>query len=543
MSVVLGLNGAPLVGHDASAALVVDGEIVASVEEERLSRSKRAMSQHPEGALREVLRLAGLHFTDVDLIAIPWVPEAMGFSSTELEGALRSWTSGLDLDNHATVGVRFVPHHLAHAYSGLCFAETSFEGRAVRALILDGTGECVSGAAYDLSRPDTPLWQLGQTGSLGIYYEAVTEYLGFSWGDEGKVMGLAAYGRPGEFDLPEMPDTRSSSLPKIWPKNSGSTKHRHERIRRGLVDRFRVSLGTKVDFQTAADIAHAVQIKLQARVLSYVDELCSGAEVLIYSGGFALNCAINRQVALLCRARGVELVIPPVASDTGVALGAAVEGALQLGERVTPTSVYLGRAPLVMDLAAVARQEFGLTVRAVAPEVIAEDLYYGDRVYGWCDGRAEVGPRSLGGRSIIARCDSARLRDRINALKGREIWRPLAPSSSIQAFEDYFHGECPSLYMIIAAKAADPANPDLAGVVHVDGTARPQVVENSGPYKDLLKAVGKLTGRAMVTCTSFNKAGEPMVYSVRDVIRTALELGLDGVAGDGFCIEMKSSNQ
>lgn len=162
-----------------------------------------------------------------------------------------------------------------------------------------------------------------------------------------------------------------------------------------------------------------------------------------------------------------------------------------------------------------------------------------DWVVGWLDGGAEIGPRSLGARSINARPDSERVRDRVNVMKGRESWRPLAPSIAADAFADNLIG-VPSAFMLHASRVRDAAFGRLAGVAHVDGTSRPQVVSRDSAYGDLLDAVGKSGPCPAVLCTSFNRAGEPMVYTVQEGLAAARAMNLDALAGDGWIAQLSA---
>jgi len=183
----------------------------------------------------------------------------------------------------------------------------------------------------------------------------------------------------------------------------------------------------------------------------------------------------------------------------------------------------------------------GAATRPVSPAELADGLLDHDVLCGWFEGRAEVGPRALGKRSVLARADSARVRDRLNVIKGRENWRPLAPSVLSSEFTASFRG-VPSPYMLINCTASTSAAKPLAGVIHVDNTARPQVVDGvleGGPYAALLKEIENRTGHASVTCTSFNPAGMPIVYTPEDAYRAAAQMGLDLLAGDGWCVPIR----
>jgi carbamoyltransferase len=378
---------------------------------------------------------------------------------------------------------------------------------------------------------------LPQASSPGIYYEAATQYLGFRWGDEGKTMGLAAYGRNLNIEVPSLSDQRFYGSIPTQKTLEDSPRHVHAGVRYSIIEAFRALHGNDLSFNQRADIALASQYVIMQRILDYVTELLDEIDILILSGGVALNCATNAQVAALCDAKGVRLIIPPPASDTGVALGSSLAGVDD------PTSVeplddaFLGRMYTADMIAHELRKENVIVKEADTQELVLK-LLEQSAVCGWFEGRSEIGPRALGKRSIIARPDSTALRDRINVLKGRESWRPLAPSLTQSEFERSFAGSIPSSYMLINAFISGNARNRLASVVHVDDTSRPQVVTSSGAYHTLLKEMGKLNGTEAVICTSFNRAGEPIVYTPVEALQSARAMKLDYLAGDGWYISL-----
>jgi carbamoyltransferase len=535
MSTVLGVNGFPYVGHDAGAALLVEREIVAAVEEERLVRVKRASGRPPVNAIAEVLDLAGISGRDVDCVTYPWLPSAMGVAESDVEEAIRNWLGCAGCPTRKELQIRFVEHHLAHALSGVAFVPDGIAGRRVGMLVLDGSGESTGGACYLYDGELTRRWSLAQEASLGIYYEAVSEYLGFSWGEEGKTMGLASYGRESDLAVPPLADRRSDGEGPTFMEESPHAVH--TRLRRSFVEAFARLHGEFLSFNRSADVAYAAQELVAGRILEYVNELVDDVDVVVLSGGVALNCSINAQVAALCRRKDVELVIPPPASDAGVALGATVAGVDDPASVSPLADGYLGRAFAPEEIAR-ELDECGVAVQRTDTAELAAQLLDRSLVCGWFEGRSELGPRALGKRSIVARADSAAVRDRINGLKGREAWRPLAPSLTPREFERSFPEGVPSPYMLIAARVASQAARRLRGVVHVDDTSRPHVVSAPGPYRDLLREIGDATGTEAVICTSFNRAGEPLVYTPRDALSSARAMGLDLLAGDGWTIPL-----
>ena len=535
-SVVLGLHGFSGLGHDAAAALVVGDEVLAAVEEERLIRKKRAIRRPPVAAIKEVLSVAGIRPQEIDRIAYPWDPVAVGIDASRVEDAIASWFTAAGFPRPKDLRVEFIKHHEAHAWSGIAFVPDDVRPLRLAALVVDGSGESTAGGLFTVSDGDLEQrWLLGQQGSLGVYYEAASEYVGFPLGNEGKTMGLASYGRLNGRAVPELPDARfDGDLPRAPVEGPAAEEH-YGRLRRRLIDQLRALHGDSLSFNERADVALAAQEAVSERMLLYVHEILDEIDVLVVAGGVALNCFINSAIATACAHAGVRLVIPPPASDTGIALGAAI-AASDVPLSVRCADPYLGRdlAPgaIVDELG-----RAGAAAWEVSLDEIADELVERSAVCGWLTGRAEIGPRALGRRSLIACPGSTRIRDRINFQKGRESWRPLAPSVTAEEFERSFDGH-PSRHMLITATVRPAARDALAAVVHVDATSRPQVVDDASAFDRLLRAVGARTSCEALVCTSFNRAGEPMVYTPTYALRSARAMDLDLLAGDGWCARL-----
>jgi len=533
----MGLNGMRGLGHDAAAALVIDGRLEVAVEEERLARVKRAYGLPPMRAMREVLDVSGLSLADVQLVTYPWLPRAMGVDPSDLEREIRSWFAEAELAPRGDLRIRFIPHHVAHAWSGIAFVPGGPHGRRIGILVLDGSGESTSGACYIHESELSQVWSLNQDSSVGIYFEAVSQYLGFEWGEEGKAMALASYARNPDVPVPPLPDHRTYGSSPPGPYEGDSPRLVHQTLRWRLMERFAALTGDHLPFDRRADVALAGQRVIGKRILDYASELLDEVDVLVLSGGVALNCAVNSEVASICRKKGVDFVVPPPASDTGVAIGGALAASSEDSPIAPVSDPSLGRKFEPCDAARLLHEQ-GERVAEISPKELAGQLVERSQVCGWFQGRSEVGPRALGNRSIIARPDSPTVRDRINLMKGRESWRPLAPSLTAREFGRDFTGSMPSPYMLITAEAVPGAFDRLGGVIHVDNTARPQVVGTEGPYRDLLVEMGEVTGTEAVTCTSFNRSGEPIVYSPADALRSARAMKLDALAGDGWYVAL-----
>jgi carbamoyltransferase len=532
----LGLNGFAGADHDASAALVIDGQVVAAVEEERLNRRRHSPGDQPLLAISEVLSIANVDVRDIDVVCHGWRPEALGIDLRESAAAdaIRQAMRAAGIPLAEKTPVVFADHHLAHFWSGVAFVPPGVSRSMIDGLVIDGAGESTSGALFRLRDGNLEkVWNLGIGGSLGLLYEAATAAIGFRPGDEGKTMGLASYGRCETMDkVPEPLDDRfAGPIPALHDRNEIRRHHRSWLVQM----RSLAPVGTS--FNARADLALGVQSAVESRIMGYLCEVSDPSPVLVIAGGVALNCSINATVAEWCGRRGGALVIPPPANDAGIAIGAAIAVSPDPAGCVAD-GAFLGRAYAPEEIRS-RLTAAGAKVCAISPGEIADGLLERDMLCGWFEGRAEMGPRALGRRAILARADSSRVRDRLNVIKGRENWRPLAPSVLPEEFTASFSG-VPSPYMLVNCSAKVSAMRPLAGVIHVDNTARPQVVDGAaGSFGTLLKEMQKRTGHAVVTCTSFNPAGQPIVYTPEDAYLAAVTMGLDVLAGDGWCVRLR----
>jgi carbamoyltransferase len=523
---VLGVNA---IFHDPSAALVVDGRVVAAAEEERFSRRKHGKRpvpfsawELPEQAMRWCLEEAGLHPQDLDAVAYSFDPslakpaEDMGLDdpwdalrrmyAEAAPGFLTAALPGLHRDQ-----VRFVPHHVAHAASAALAAPVEAAGRPCSVLVLDGRGEQAShlGGRYEDGRLEVLAAQ-ALPHSLGLLYESLTEHLGFlRSSDEYKVMALASYGRPvhldalrrsllttpeGGFEAP-IPD-----LSRFAPRRTG---------------------GEQDWPRPYADLACSVQAAVEELLVELATWLHdrTGDRVLTMAGGTALNCVANTRI---WRETAFEQVwVQPAAGDAGTALGAALQVHAEGAGLAEPfPTAALGRQWGDDELAAVLR---AAAVPFTTPEDLAgevADVLAADGVVAWFDGRSEYGPRALGHRSLLAHPGKASNLERLNDVKGREQFRPVAPMVLLERAEEIFlDGPLPSPYMLFVHRVDPDWQARIPAVVHVDGTARVQTVDESTPrVAALLRAFEERTGLPVVVNTSLNTAGRPMVDDPRDAL-------------------------
>ena len=540
---MLGINA---VFHDPAAALVVDGEVVAAAEEERFSRRKHGKLcvpfsawELPEQAARWCLEEAGLEPGELDAVAYSYDPRLAPQPNGDITADaweplrtlyaqraplfLRTALPGLD-----PAQVRFVPHHVAHAASA--FFPSGFE-RAT-AMVLDGRGERASylGGRYRNGTFE-PLAVQELPHSLGFVYEALTEHLGFARGsDEYKVMGLAAYGQP-DF-LPQIrrvirtADGGFAVDPVDWEALAP-----------------RVPLGGDGWGAEHAALAASVQTRLEEVVLELARWLYerTGDEDLVLAGGVALNCVANSR---LWREGPFERIwVQPAAGDAGTALGAALAVARELGDEPGPMrSAALGRGFGEDELErALARAAVPYERPPDIAEAVAELLAH-DAVVAWFQGRSEYGPRALGHRSLLAHPGFAENLDRLNEIKGREHFRPIAPMVLAERAPAIFEGgPLPSPYMLFTHGVREGWRDRIAAVVHVDGTARIQTVDRADEplVARLLEAFERRTRVPVVVNTSLNTAGRPIVDTPRDVLECFGSTPIDALALGPFLVRRR----
>ncbi len=524
---VLGVNA---IYHDPSAALVVDGEVVAAAEEERFSRRKHGKRpvpfsawELPELAMRWCLAEAGLRPQDLDAVAYSFDPalskpaEELGLHdpwdhlrityAQRAPGFLASSLPGLDPSI-----VRYVPHHVAHAASA---ALASPHPRS-SVLVLDGRGERASHLAgrYQDGRLEILMTQ-ELPHSLGLVYESLTEHLGFlRSSDEFKVMALASYGTPRY--LEELREI-------IRPTGDGGFQAEAPDWSRWAPRRAPDATLDEDSWRGPhADLACSVQLRLEEVLVELARWIHqqTGDRVLTMAGGTALNCVANSRI---WRETPFEEVwVQPAAGDAGTSLGAALQVSADDGEVAAPIAgADLGRSWSDDDLAAWLRRA---AVPFTTPDDLAgevADVLAGNGVVAWFDGRSEFGPRALGHRSLLAHPGHADNLERLNVVKGREQFRPVAPMVLLEHAEEVFHdGPVPSPYMLFVHRV-DPAWRDrIPAAVHVDGTARIQTVDPARQRRlgATLEAFRARTGLPVVINTSLNTAGRPMVDDPRDAL-------------------------
>jgi carbamoyltransferase len=536
---VLGVNA---VFHDPAAALLVDGEIVAAAEEERFSRRKHGKSpvpfstwELPEQAMAFCLAEAGLQPADLDAVAYSYDPalarSAGGdLTADEWEGLRTLYAARAPLFLCASLAgldaakVRWVAHHVAHAASAT-FA-SGFDPCDV--LVLDARGERASHLAGAFRGGELEVLAAQRLPhSLGLLYEELTAHLGFRRSsDEYKVMAMASYGEPSFLD-----DLRRLA------RADGRGGFAVDRVD---LARYAAPLPAGAQFTRAhADLAASVQRRLEEVMLDLVRWLHerTGHRDLVMAGGVALNCVAN---SVLWRDGPYERIwVQPASGDSGTALGAAMYVAHELGDRVMPmATAALGRGwderalEQRLRTAAVAYERPD-DVAAAAAEALARN-----EVVAWFQGRSEYGPRALGHRSLLADSRDAANLERLNAVKGREQFRPVAPMVIANRAAELFDGPLPSPFMLFTHAVRPGWAERIPAAVHVDGTARIQTVDRGDEplVARMLERFEALTGVPVVINTSLNTAGRPMVDDPRDALECFGSAPVDVLAIGPFVV-------
>jgi len=556
---ILGVN---CFSHDTAACLLKDGQLVAFVEEERFNREKHT-KKFPLNAINYCLAEAGININQLDYVAFAYQPH-LDFrrALADIPRYLPySWRRlflqpAIDLLLYLKKPyfkrrfgykgkVVFVGHHEAHAAAS--FFVSPFKEAAI--LSLDRGGDYLSTLlAYGKDNQITPLKYISQPHSLGEVYAAVTDYLGFKPNsDEGKTMGLAPYGRDtykkqfeklvkllpdGEFQVELSYFTyylKGGWYSQKFIREFGPARKKDESLNERFED-------------IAAGVQHITE-KTAFHLSNYLFQK-TGSKNLCVAGGVGLNSVMNGQ--LLKQGPFKEVFIQPAANDAGNALGAALwlwHQLLNQKERFKMVHAYYGPAYSVAEMEA-ALKAANLSYQKVAdPAKFAAEKLAAGKIVGWFQGRAEVGPRALGHRSILANPCLAEMKDTVNLrIKKREPFRPFAPAINEEYAADYLEIPYPTPFMLHVFGIKKEKQNEIPAVCHVDGSARWQTVsqQTSLIFWQLIEEFRKLTGTPVVLNTSFNVKGEPIVLTPTDAINCFLNSGLDYLVLGPFTVASPS---
>ncbi len=570
---ILGLN---MFHADASAAIVVDGEVKFAIAEERLNRHKH-FGGFPALAIKACLDAVGATISDVEHVAVGQDSDANLAKKVQYalsnpakilnfirlrqrKQAMRDVRSlvakALDADS---TSLRFQEHHLEHHIAHIASAYYCSPWEKAAGFSYDGSGDFVSTMTARCEGNEIQvLDRVFLPHSLGSFYTMICEFIGYTkYGDEGKVMGLAPYGK----------DTFCSQIEKIvTPKDGGLqlnlsyfkplgsnqgmqvlpdgtvrlARHFSERMERLFGEPRKPHSEIR---QRDMDLAFAMQHRFEQIFFHLLNRLHARVPVgdLAMAGGCALNSVANGKLFDATPFR--QTYIQPAAGDEGLAIGAALHtyhSVLKQPRQVELKNAYLGpdfSDSRIQSSLQSAGLEYRKLERAVLLDSVAEQIAAGN-VVGWFQGRMEWGPRALGNRSIVAHPGLPNMKDVLNArIKHREWFRPFAPSILADFQHEYFEHDHPSPFMLHVYKIRPDKRQALCAVNHVDDTGRLQTVtrEENPLYYDLISAFHRKTGIPVILNTSFNE-NEPIVCTPEEAIDCFQRTRMDVLAIGSFVV-------
>jgi len=578
--------------HDAAAALVVDGKILAAAQEERFSRKKHDEA-FPVKAVEYCLKDAGIKVADLDYVAFYEKPlrkfdrlletylalAPAGFSSflravpVWLKDKLFLAKRMRDLLPGYQKAFVYPSHHESHAASA--FFPSPFQDAAI--LTMDGVGEWAT-ASIGVGRGNRIelLKELHFPHSLGLLYSAFTYFCGFKVNSgEYKLMGLAPYGEPVYSDLIRKHVVRIFDDGSIWMDQSyfnyagglTMTSKKFDVLFGGPPRKKESPIGKR-----EMDLASSIQVvteEIMLKMARHAHQL-TGMKHLCLAGGVALNCVGNGK--LLREGPFEDIWVQPASGDAGGALGAALFTWHQLLEKPRIAKAedsmqgsYLGPEPEDQSTRAFLEKE-GAKFRHFPDEGRLYDevasLIASEKVVGWVNGRMEFGPRALGARSILGDARSEKMQTQMNVkIKFRESFRPFAPSVIEEKAPEWFaiDRKHRSPYMLVVAPVLDKHRENLKGnrktgldqvkerrsrlpaITHVDYSARMQTVGQGTRYRKLLEAFERKTGSPVIINTSFNVRGEPIVCTAGEAYRCFLNTDMDALVIGNFLL-LKDEN-
>lgn len=553
--------------HDASASLIIDGEIVFSAAEERFDRVKHS-SGFPIRAVEAALRYAGIGINQVNAIAyymdyrkyLDWfvteraqIGEAGEFSpdatsEKQLSDDLLYRQNLADLRLRQTREIlqysgEVVPieHHLAHA--ACAYFNSGFDDAAI--LTIDAIGEWeTTSLSVGHNSSIKKLKSIRYPHSLGTVYKAISVFLGFGENDSGKTMGLAAYGDPtvyrhvfhdwirlledGKFEL-RHGYLKHQYVARYWSRSEKDFGDL-------LISAFGASRKAGEELsERDCNIAASLQERLEEAGVHLALNLQKETQQknLCIAGGVGLNGVMNYRI--LCDTEFENIYVPPASGDDGASLGAAQYLAhVERGEE-RPRSTftpYLGSEWTEECIKDAIDEYGGKAIYVSDPAFEAASRIAAGKVIGWFQGRSEIGPRALGNRSILADARRAEMKKVVNErIKFRESFRPFAPACLAEHASDYFEMQLPSPFMLMVPPTRPDKRQVIPSVTHVDGTARLQTVTKSNNlmFHKLLTHIYTMTGVPVVMNTSFNVRGEPIVDSPNDAIACFRKTNLDAL--------------
>ncbi|NRG45401.1 hypothetical protein HRF87_11575 [Bacillus sp. CRN 9] len=542
---VLGIGGSE---HDFSATLIKDGEILCSIEDERLTRSKYSLQKD-----LSITPLAK------EWRSIQYCLDQADITLNEIDCFFGNDLMNKDYIPQLPKQIVMLNHHLTHAAS--TYYTSPYNDAAI--LVVDGIGTLIDSSSNthetislykgtnneikDIGKVhgsgiENPVsgWTLFEN-SIGRFYYRVTAEIGFGFLEEGKTMGLAPYGK----------ETYVGDFKRFYSIDGYIFRQSHEQKLEMVVFIRNVLKNTKDRFQTTADLAYAVQHHLEQIMISICNALydITQSKNLCLAGGVALNSVANLKV--LENTPFENIYVQPASGDAGTSIGAALYGFHVLNNKSREDlnnlfSPYLGKnyseREMLDSLA-----KHGNLINIEKPDdyvdAVAKLLTKGS-IIAWFNGRSEIGPRALGNRSILVDPRRKDMKDILNKrVKHREGFRPFAPIVLEEYQTEYFELEHPSYYMLLVPKIKIDKRDKIPAVTHADGTGRVQTVSNklNPQLHALVSSFYKQTGVPVLLNTSFNDNGEPIVESPEDALNCFLKTDIDYLVINGFIISKKST--
>lgn len=522
------------ISWNTAAVLLEDGRIVAAAEEERFLKIKHAPRMIPYNAINYVLKEKGILPSDVDAIAISWDGP---HSKDEISNAVKKghfvnhptnlehefWNESVIKETALMNLIKskfknaktfFVRHHIAHA-SSACFVSGFDESLFIT---IDGRGEYESGLMGIYRKGEMEIIRkLDLDESLGDMYASFTNIIGFKGhSEEGKIMGLAPYGNIID-SLLDIANVNGEGKIEINWNKFGS-----------IPNNFSGSDPTQDERKNLAATAQFILEKCVLSIIKQLTEVSKKSNICL-AGGCALNIDMNG--AILSSGLVNNIFVQPGSHDAGCALGAALYVHKQFSSKKPEKMSHAYLGPSIDDEKTKNTLD-NLGIKYSIMEDTASDiadLISKNKIIGWMQGRMEFGPRALGARSLLANPTDKKMWEKVNKVKGREYWRPLAPSVIEDESTKFFDMKVESPFMLLKFNVIEEKIKEIPAVVHVDKSARPQTVSkhSNNLYWKLLKEFKKISGVPVLINTSLNPKGEPIVNEIEDGLRLLFSSDID----------------
>jgi carbamoyltransferase len=539
--------------HDAAVILLDNNKIVSILEEERFTRSKNAYRQFPINAISKTLTINHLTLTDIDYIAIPFEPTQWFFAEKlEPKQVIREAKKiiydqlKLRFADSKMPPISFYNHHLSHAASTYYLSD--FDDALI--ITIDGTGEREATAIFKAEHGKIEkIEQFDWPNSLGNLYSLFTKFLGFKpLSAEGKTMGLAAYGKYNQ-KYKKLFDDKIMSISKNGYKIKNDVFSPSAKVT-GIdyikkvfsLDPLSEKKREKFD-QKYMDLAYLIQTSIEETMLVLIRKWQKKFKFrnLCLAGGVGMNCSMNGK--LLSSGLIKDIFIQPLAGDNGCMIGSAILKYIEKTEsrNFEPMHhLYYGTKYSNAYIKKLLKSNDVTFKYFEKPWKHAAKLIAENKIIGWFNGRMEAGARALGGRSVLSNPIAKKMKDKVNTLKNREKWRPLAMSILEEHKNEYLEDYIPRCadFMIVTRGVKNDKKNKVPAALHIDGTTRPQVVKKTTnkPYYNLIKEFYKITGIPLVINTSMNDRGEPIVEKPEQALKLLCDAKLDGLFLENYFV-------